>query len=79
MKSIPFLFLIAVSLQACNSSTEKNSTVKMDTVPLYDLQGNKVRDTLIRSQASSAPKMDTVPIYDLKGNKVRDTLIRRTH
>jgi len=71
------LFLFA----ACTQSAKNPEAERMDTVPIYDLNGNVLRDTLIHHVESSVsvskPKMDTVPIYDLKGNHVDDTLIER--
>ena len=82
MKNYTGVFLFGLFLfAACTQSAKNSDTVKMDTVPIYDLNGNVLRDTLIHHVESSVsvskPKMDTVPIYDLKGNHVGDTLIER--
>ena len=86
---ISLMLCVTVIIFSCQNKNVLNqsvSTDKRDTVPLYDLKGNHVGDTVIIEKKDNNIKPssivqssylvnDTMKIYDSKGNHIRDTII----
>ncbi len=81
MKNLVSAFLLLNIFCSCmQSSQNKSAGVKMDTVPIYDLNGNVVRDTFIRhsdsSAAAGASNGDTIRIFR-NGKYAGDSIISK--
>ena len=85
---LPCLVLCLSLLLLSRSESVNHSGIKSDTIPIYDLKGNHVKDTVIfydpQKPAISkqgtyltiaSDSIDTLHIYDKKGNFIKDSVI----